>query len=54
MHTTFFHRDEAGTGGIPTRDQARLEDTWDLTLLYPTPAAWQSALEKLQKDYPQR
>ena len=49
---TFFHKDDAGSGGIPTRDQARLEDTWDLTLLYPTPAAWQSAFEKLQREYP--
>ena len=52
MHTHIFHKDDAGSGGIPTRNQARLEDTWDLTLLYPAPSDWQSAFEKLQKDYP--
>jgi oligoendopeptidase F len=53
MKTFHFDKDEAGSGGIPTRDQVRLEDTWDLTLLYTTPADWQAAFEKLQKDYPQ-
>jgi oligoendopeptidase F len=43
--------DIPGGGGIPTRDQVRIEDTWDLTLLYPTPADWQAAFEKLQRDY---
>ena len=53
MKTFHFDKDEAGSGGIPTRGEVRLEDTWDLTLLYPTPADWQTAFEKLQKDYPQ-
>jgi oligoendopeptidase F len=30
----------------------KLEDTWDLTLLYPTPEDWQRAFEKLHADYP--
>lgn len=52
MKTPFFDKDDDGAGAIPTRDQVRLEDTWDLTLLYPTPADWQTAFEKLQQDYP--
>ncbi|EDY19795.1 oligoendopeptidase F [Chthoniobacter flavus Ellin428] len=52
MKTLFFDKDDTGAGAIPTRDQVRLEDTWDLTLLYPTPADWQAAFEKLQQDYP--
>src|SRR5271154_605113 len=52
MNALFLDKDEAGTGAIPTRDQVRSEDTWDLTLLYPTPADWQAAFEKLQQDYP--
>jgi len=53
VKTPYFEKDEGGAGAIPARDQVRLEDTWDLTLLYPTPADWQAAFEKLQKDYPQ-
>ena len=52
MTHPFFDKDEAGTGAIPTRGQVPLEDTWDLTLLYPTPADWQAAFEKLQQEYP--
>ena len=43
--------DKDDAGGTPTRDQVKLEDTWDLTLLYPAPADWQAAFEKLQQDY---
>jgi oligoendopeptidase F len=53
MNTIHFDKDEGGSGDIPTRDQVRPEDTWDLALLYPTPTDWQAAFEKLQKDYPQ-
>ncbi len=52
MTNLFFDKDEAGAGAIPTRDQVRPDDTWDLTLLYPTPADWQAAFEKLQQEYP--
>jgi oligoendopeptidase F len=52
MTQPFFDKDEAGPGAIPTRDQVKLEDTWDLTLLYPTPEDWQTAFEKLQQEYP--
>ncbi len=47
----YFDKDEAG-GGTPTRSEVKLEDTWDLTLLYPTPEDWQRAFEQLQADYP--
>ncbi len=54
MTMTLLEKDDLlSGGGIPTRDQVRLEDTWDLTLLYPAPADWQTAFEKLQTDYPQ-
>ncbi len=50
--TTIFHdKDEGGGGGIPSRDQVALGDTWDLSLLYPTPQDWQAAFEKVQRDY---
>src|SRR5690606_20871029 len=47
-----FDKDDNGAGAIPTRDQIKLEDTWDLTLLYPTEADWQKAFAQLQEDYP--
>ena len=48
-----FEKDDivSGPGAIPTRDQVRLLDTWNLTLLYPTPADWQAAFEKLGQSY---
>src|SRR6478672_1605477 len=52
MKQPFLDKDEAGPGAIPTRAEVPLEDTWDLTLLYPTPQDWQVAFEKLQQDYP--
>lgn len=52
MNRFFFDKDEAGGGAIPTRAEVALGDTWDLTLLYPTPVDWQTAFEKLQQDYP--
>ena len=50
MSMIYLDKDEGG-GSTPTRDQVKLEDTWDLTLLYPTTDAWQTAFEKLQQDY---
>ena len=47
----FYDKDEAGTGAIPTRDQVSASDTWDLALLYATPADWQGGFEKVQRDY---
>jgi oligoendopeptidase F len=53
MKMRFFDKDEAGAPAIPLRSEARVEDTWDLALLYPTPADWQAAFEKLQATYPE-
>ena len=47
----FYDKDEAGTGAIPTRDQVPAGDTWDLALLYPTPADWQAGFAKVQRGY---
>ena len=44
-------KDEAGAAAIPTRDQTKLEDTWDLTLLFPTMEDWRRAFEELQREY---
>ncbi len=52
MSMIHLDKDEGG-GGTPTRDQVKLEDTWDLTLLYPTAEAWQVAFASMQQDYPQ-
>lgn len=47
----FFHdKDDAGAS-IPTRDQIRSEDTWDLTVLFPTPEAWSASFGELQQVY---
>ncbi len=46
-----FDKDEAGAGATPARAEVKAEDTWDLTLLYPTPAEWQAGFEKLQREY---
>ncbi|MDB6174676.1 MAG: pepF1 [Chthoniobacteraceae bacterium] len=48
-------KDEAGAGGaaIPTRDQIKLEDTWDLSVLYVTPEKWSEAFVELQRIYPE-
>ena len=48
----FSDKDEGGSGAIPTRDQVPPGDTWDLALLYATPADWQAAFAKVQHDYP--
>jgi oligoendopeptidase F len=48
----FFDKDEGGAGAVPTRDQVPVGDTWDLSQLYATPADWQAAFEKVQRDYP--
>ena len=47
----FYEKDDGGTGVVPTRDQVPVGDTWDLTQLYATPADWQAAFEKVQRDY---
>jgi oligoendopeptidase F len=51
MTNTHFEAGEAGGGAIPARDQVAIGDTWDLTLLFPTPADWQRGFEELQGEY---
>ena len=51
MSTLFFDKDEPGGGGIPTRDQVAISDTWNLTHLYPTDAAWTTDFTDLQGRY---
>jgi oligoendopeptidase F len=38
---------------IPLRSQVPLEDTWDLTPVFATPADWQTAFETAQSKFPQ-
>ena len=47
----FFDKDETGAAAIATRDQIPVADTWDLTVLFPSDAAWQEAFAALQRDY---
>ena len=51
MLTLFFDKDAAGSG-IPTRAEVKIEDTWDLTPLYPAPADWTADFAVLQGEYP--
>ena len=53
MKTYPLDKDEPAPSATPTRDQVALGDTWDLTLLYATPEAWQADFEKLQQSYEQ-
>ena len=49
----FFNTGEAGGGGrIPTRDEIPVGDTWDLTALYASDAAWQADFASLQERWP--
>jgi oligoendopeptidase F len=51
--TRIFLKDEAAAGAneTPTRDQIAVADTWDLTLLYPTPEKWSEGFAALQSSY---
>lgn len=48
-----FHKNENESAAkqIPTRDQIPLADTWDLTILYPTPEKWAEDFQSLQSAY---
>jgi oligoendopeptidase F len=46
-----FDKDEGSPAGILTRDQVKIEDTWDLAALFATPEAWSEAFVGLQKTY---
>ncbi len=34
---------------LPKRSEVRMEDTWDLTAMYPSVEAWEEDLEAIQK-----
>ena len=46
----FFDKDEPAHS-TPSRMEIPAADTWDLTLLYPTDAAWDAAFEKLRAEF---
>src|SRR4030095_11625963 len=51
----FREKDDAlskAASTIPTRDQVKIEDTWDLTPLFKSPQDWQAVFEKLQAEHP--
>ena len=47
------HSENAGSArSVPLRSEVRPEDTWDLTLLYATDAAWEEDFQFLSSTYP--
>src|ERR687890_79558 len=38
---------EIPAGEVPTRDQIALEDTWDLSEIYPTESDWEAGADKM-------
>jgi oligoendopeptidase F len=49
----YLDKDESGSGAIPPRDQIKLEDTWDLTVLFASPSQWDEQLADLRGRYEQ-
>ncbi len=51
-----FHKEETDAPPtartVPLRAEVPLADTWDLTALYPSVAAWQADFEAVRADYP--
>jgi oligoendopeptidase F len=47
-----FLDDRTSGGAVPTRDQISPEDTWDLSLLFPSDEAWEKAYKSLEQDFP--
>ncbi len=47
-----FDKDVSGGGGILSRAEVRMEDTWDLSPLYASPEAWTADFAALQGEYP--
>jgi oligoendopeptidase F len=52
MQIHLFDKSEAGGGATPSRAEAVVADTWDLTPLYPTAEGWTADFARLQKEYP--
>jgi oligoendopeptidase F len=51
----FREKDDAlskAASTIPTRNQVKVEDTWDLMPVFKSPQDWRAAFEKLQAEYP--
>ena len=38
---------EIPSGEVPTRDQIALEDTWDLSQIYPTEGDWEADADRM-------
>ena len=51
MNRFYFDKDEPAGSGVPTRDQVAINDTWNLTHLYPIDAAWTADFTDLQGRY---
>ena len=51
MSPFYFDKDESTGGGIPTRDQVAIDDTWNLAHLYPNAEAWSADFAALQGRY---
>ncbi len=51
MKRIYFDKDEPAGSGVPTRDQVAISDTWNLTHLYSTDAAWTADFTDLQGRY---
>lgn len=47
----FLDKDDIAAA-TPARSEVPMEDTWDLTLLYPSSADWDRAFEQVKSDYP--
>ncbi len=49
----FREKDDAikAATAIPTRDQVKIEDTWDLTPIFATPEDWAAGLARLAAEY---
>jgi len=54
MKPSFLLKDDesAGPARIPLRSEIPAADTWDLALLYPTPADWEADFARLQEQFP--
>lgn len=52
MNTLREDSGDTGAASIPTRAEAAVADTWDLTPLYPSIDAWQADFESLKSEYP--
>ena len=46
----FLDKDEPASS-TPLRTELAENDTWNLTLLYPTPEAWEEAFEKIRSEF---